>query len=149
MYTAPYFENRREPALVISYVISGHSFPVSEDHTSSSSLLGYDVLSCNFLTPFSSAIKSGYTSHYVVVKENGRLPSFNELKDKSISLYDEIVIPQESQIMPVYVLKLDMNQQGGSPLRSARSSSKKRRSKKAATRKTKEFSPRSTSNDVV
>lgn len=95
MYTTPYFENRREPALIISYIISGHSYPVTEEHTSKTdSLLG-------------KALTSGYSSHYVVVKDNGRLPSLEELASKKIDLYDEIVIPQESQIMPVYVLRLD------------------------------------------
>jgi hypothetical protein len=46
MYCMPYFENRRDPALIISYVITGNAFPVNEDHLGTPSLLGY--ASCLF-----------------------------------------------------------------------------------------------------
>eukprot|EP01127_Copromyxa_protea_P016763 TRINITY_DN5046_c0_g1_i1.p1 TRINITY_DN5046_c0_g1~~TRINITY_DN5046_c0_g1_i1.p1 ORF type:complete len:700 (-),score=119.45 TRINITY_DN5046_c0_g1_i1:95-2194(-) len=115
-YCETYFQNRRDPALIISYVISGNAFPVTEHHKGEGSLLG-------------AAITSGYTSHYAVVKLDGSTPSASELENKKIPLFDEIVIPQESQIMPAYVLRLDTDKKVANLNRSA-SAKKSRKSKK-------------------
>lgn len=52
----------------------------------------------------SLGIVSGYNSHYVVVNKAGLIPNSEERS--SADLFDEVVIPQESQITPVYVLRI-------------------------------------------
>lgn len=54
----------------------------------------------------SQALQSGYNSHYVAVRRTGEVAKFPEDRD-SEGIFDEIVINQESQICPVYLLKLD------------------------------------------
>lgn len=54
-----------------------------------------------------TALKSGYNSHYVIVNPSGTVPPTAEIQNPTGPLYDEVVIPQESQIVPVYVIRLD------------------------------------------
>lgn len=70
-----------------------------------------------------AAMKRGYNSHYVIVNAEGVVPGTDvtsrkkETESDSDSngtaqklenlLYDEIVIPQESQITPVYIVRFD------------------------------------------
>lgn len=41
MYATPYFANKLNPAVIISFVTTGNAFPVNEDHLGPESLLGY------------------------------------------------------------------------------------------------------------
>jgi hypothetical protein len=50
--------------------------------------------------------QSGYNSHYVAVKRDGEVASLDLLKDPEANIFDEIVISQESQITPVYMITL-------------------------------------------
>jgi hypothetical protein len=57
--------------------------------------------------PFRSAILSSYNSHYALVDSDGDIP-----KSSDQQLFDELVIPQESQVTPAYVLRLDSEKMG-------------------------------------
>eukprot|EP01127_Copromyxa_protea_P007982 TRINITY_DN1816_c0_g1_i1.p1 TRINITY_DN1816_c0_g1~~TRINITY_DN1816_c0_g1_i1.p1 ORF type:complete len:1295 (-),score=235.72 TRINITY_DN1816_c0_g1_i1:43-3522(-) len=97
-YTITYFSTRKDPAIIISYVTPGHVFPVTEAHTAqSNSLLG-------------TVLKSSYNSHYVVVQSDGTVPDYDAIMSdngaEKIGLWDEIVVSQEPQITPVYVLRI-------------------------------------------
>jgi len=95
MYSLPYFGSRKDPAIILSWVIAGNIYPVIESHTSDSSLLG-------------AVIKPGCNSHYVMLTAMGVVPDV--VDEKNIDGYfDEIVIQQEAQITPAYVIRLDVN----------------------------------------
>jgi len=90
-YTIPYIVSRRQPTLILSWVVPGNVFPVTESHCDPAvSLLG-------------SAIKSGYNSHWVVCRRDGMAVSTCQENDS----YAEVVIPQESQIVPAFIFLLD------------------------------------------
>eukprot|EP01126_Amoeba_proteus_P062401 TRINITY_DN8479_c0_g1_i1.p1 TRINITY_DN8479_c0_g1~~TRINITY_DN8479_c0_g1_i1.p1 ORF type:complete len:280 (-),score=60.30 TRINITY_DN8479_c0_g1_i1:79-918(-) len=90
-YCIPYFSTRKEPSIIISFVTMGNVFPVTEPPSEPNSFLG-------------AAMKPGYNSHYIVVTTEG-VPANDDDRRASKPLYDEIVIPQESQIVPVYILR--------------------------------------------
>jgi len=92
MYSVPYFGTKSDPAVIISYTIIGNTYPVTEPLKSADSLVG-------------ASLVSGYNSHYVVVDSEGHIP--DATKDEDQELFDEIVIQQEAQIVPVYVLRFD------------------------------------------
>eukprot|EP01127_Copromyxa_protea_P010060 TRINITY_DN2413_c1_g1_i1.p1 TRINITY_DN2413_c1_g1~~TRINITY_DN2413_c1_g1_i1.p1 ORF type:complete len:271 (-),score=42.85 TRINITY_DN2413_c1_g1_i1:83-865(-) len=92
MYACQYFAQRADPALLLSFVTLGNVFPVTESHTGPTSLTG-------------QRLKPGYTAHYVTVRADGTVPGKDDDED-TISLYDEIVVSQEPQICPVYVLRI-------------------------------------------
>jgi len=86
MYTLPYIASRNNPALILSYTLPGNVFPVTEDHQGPKSLVG-------------AAIKNGYSSHFIVT--NGKGSALDHVQNDEI--YDEMVIPQESQITPAFI----------------------------------------------
>ena len=77
------------PAILLCWVLPGNAFPVSEHHKAPNSLLGKAI--------------NGYMSHYVVTKKNGETPT----KQHS-EMFDEIVIPQESQVTPAFVFEFEL-----------------------------------------
>lgn len=87
LYTLPYCGAKRNPAIIISYLNMGNIYPVTEDHKGSKSLLG-------------TALKSGYNSHYIMTNKDGFI------YDKG-DICDEIVVSQESQILPAFIITLD------------------------------------------
>eukprot|EP01127_Copromyxa_protea_P005793 TRINITY_DN1564_c0_g1_i6.p1 TRINITY_DN1564_c0_g1~~TRINITY_DN1564_c0_g1_i6.p1 ORF type:complete len:687 (-),score=134.25 TRINITY_DN1564_c0_g1_i6:237-2297(-) len=105
MYTVPYFASRKDPAAVISYLSIGSAYPTTEHHQGPHSLMGHPL-------------KSGFTGHYVKVTAEGTVPNYNEyfeLVEKGADpndvksgayLWDELVVAQESQITPVYVVRI-------------------------------------------
>lgn len=76
----------------MSWVNPGHIYPVCENHQSKDSLMGKELT-------------AGHDSHYVVVNETGLPPKSYSDAD----LYDELVIKQENQIMPAYLISLKTN----------------------------------------
>ena len=50
------------------------------------------------------AIKPGYNTHYVVTQKDGFCYKYNDYKGE---LYNEIVINQESQIVPAFIFAID------------------------------------------
>jgi len=91
-YAVPYFATKSEPAIIISWVIVGNAYPVIEHPRKSDSLAG-------------TIIKPGYQSHYVCTDNKG-MP-YPKITPDYKNVYDEIVINQESQVAPAYVLMLD------------------------------------------
>jgi hypothetical protein len=80
-YCIPYICSKRDPAIIISYVLPGNVYPVTE-----TSFAGKPLM-------------AGYQSHYIKTNIAGKI-------DKD-SDYDELVICQESQILPMYIIELD------------------------------------------
>jgi hypothetical protein len=91
LYTLPYCCMKRNPAVIISYVNMGNIYPVTEDHRGERNLVG-------------QALKSGYTSHLVLTNKKGNLYD----KKEDIETCDEIVVAQESQILPAFIVRLDI-----------------------------------------
>jgi len=91
MYCLPYMGARRTPAIVVSWLLPGNVYPVAEDHRGPDTLIG-------------AACKNGFNSHYVVTNKAGCALQSGE---GGKHFYDEIVIPQESQIVPAMLFELD------------------------------------------
>jgi len=89
MYTLPYLALHRTPTILISYVLPGNVYPVIEDHLSEASLAG-------------KGLKGNATSHYVVTNKKGR--AITEMDPEGT--FDEFVIPQESQIVPAFLVQV-------------------------------------------
>jgi len=88
-YTFPYIVVKRMPAILLCWVLPGNSLPVCEHHLEANSLLGKPL--------------NGYMSHFVVTLKNGEVP-----ERQSQEMFDEIVIPQESQVTPAFVFELEL-----------------------------------------
>jgi len=86
-YAFPYYATKKNPAVIIGYCITGHPYPVIENPNQPKSFSG-------------CALRVGYQSHYVITNKGG-LPITS--KNKRL-IYDEIVIDQESHIIPVNIL---------------------------------------------
>jgi len=96
IYTLPYFGTRKNPALIISWLFPGNVYPVIEHRQNTDGLIG-------------AAIKAGYNSHYVHVTNRGDIPDSSmkynpEERDLSKKIFDEIVIAQENQICPAFIV---------------------------------------------
>jgi hypothetical protein len=88
-YTLPYALLKRRPAVIVSYVNAGNVWPVTEEHNGPRSLKG-------------GAIKSGYNSHIALTNKSGSVYH----ADVDDTVCDEIVIAQESQILPAFLIEL-------------------------------------------
>jgi len=91
-YTLPYLNIKKTPAVLISFVLPGNIYPVIEHPNGVDSLLG-------------SAIIPGYNSHYVLTRRNG-FPINSSLKPWE-KFYSELVIEQESSVLPFYLVKVN------------------------------------------
>jgi len=91
-YTVPYLHLSRNPAIIISLVLPGNAYPVTEHPKASDSLCG-------------AALKSGYNSHFVATNINGYPHSKPSLSTEGV--FTEFVIAQESQIVPAFILSID------------------------------------------
>lgn len=89
-YTLIYACAKRRPAVILSYINMGNPYPVTERHDGPKSFKG-------------AAIKSGYNSHVVRTSKRGFI--YQEADDV---LCDEFVIPQESQILPAFIVELNL-----------------------------------------
>jgi hypothetical protein len=92
LYASPYYMTSQNPAILICLVNTGNPYPVIENRTDTDTLWGLPI-------------KSGYQSNYVLASKDGKV--YEQGGDVG---YNEIVIPQESQVMPVYLLELNYNQ---------------------------------------
>jgi len=88
-YATPYFATKPNPTILIAYVIPGNPYPVIEHPKSENNLTG-------------SALASGAQSHYVVTSIDG-MP----MQKPQSNCFDELVITQESQVVPAFILVLD------------------------------------------
>jgi hypothetical protein len=89
LYAAPYYMTSTTPALVVCLVNPGNPYPVIEERTDPDSLMG-------------QPIKAGYQSNHVSTNKQGKI-----FRGSNAEGYDEIVIPQEAQIMPIYLIELN------------------------------------------
>eukprot|EP01126_Amoeba_proteus_P038687 TRINITY_DN4045_c0_g2_i10.p1 TRINITY_DN4045_c0_g2~~TRINITY_DN4045_c0_g2_i10.p1 ORF type:complete len:266 (+),score=40.88 TRINITY_DN4045_c0_g2_i10:220-1017(+) len=78
-----------DPAVIVSYVCPGNVYPVIESPKGSQPLTG-------------TALKTGYNSHYICVNRDGSVCEKSSMSDH----YDELVIEQESQITPAFILQV-------------------------------------------
>jgi len=89
MYCLPYISIRRNPAIILSWVIPGNVYPTIEDHRGPNSLLG-------------GPIKAGFNSHFIVASRDGRC-----LTTSQDEMYNELVVPQESQVVPAFIFTVE------------------------------------------
>lgn len=87
-YCTSYIASRKNPCIILSWIVPGNIYPVSE--CAEEDLIG-------------TALKSGYQSHYVITKADGKCAP----KDYNGILYNEIVVSQESQIIPFALVSLN------------------------------------------
>jgi len=92
IYTLPYCVTVSDPCIIICFLLPGNPYPVIEDHRKENSLIGSHII-------------SGYQSHYVMTRING-LP-FGEENNLELRKFNEIVIDQESQVVPIFLVELD------------------------------------------
>jgi len=93
-YALPYYSPKASPAVLICYVITGNAYPVIEHPREDDSLMGL-------------ALIPNFHSHYVVCRLDGYpVPNIIQNDDEEDKFYDEIVIEQESNVVPFYLLKI-------------------------------------------
>lgn len=90
-YCLPYITSKSEPCIIVSWVLPGNTYPVIESSGSSASLSG-------------SALKAGYQSHFVLTDAKGHCVS--GVQDTRTEIYNELVVNQEAQIVPAFLLHL-------------------------------------------
>jgi len=88
MYTLPYFAMKRYPSVIISWLLPGQPYPVTEHQHGPNSIMG-------------QAIKNNSNSHYVVTNKTGAPCEMNEH-----DFYDEVVVSSENQIAPAFILRI-------------------------------------------
>jgi len=91
-YCVPYFTNQKHPVLFLVFVIPGNIYPVIEKSTDENSFCG-------------KPIKSGYQSHYILTAREG-IAITGPLSDEPKN-YDELVISQDVQALPSYIISVD------------------------------------------
>uniref|UniRef100_A0A6B2KYQ1 Disease resistance R13L4/SHOC-2-like LRR domain-containing protein n=1 Tax=Arcella intermedia TaxID=1963864 RepID=A0A6B2KYQ1_9EUKA len=91
-YTLSYALIRKKPTLLICLALPGNPFPVIDREL------------------HGKPIRSGYQSHYVVVTDQGVPLSAEEHSQDNITLYDELIIDQQAQILPMFLIELRKNQ---------------------------------------
>jgi len=89
-YALPYSTLQSDPAFIISYVVPGNIYPTCEQHKGPESLAGKPLR-----TP-------GYNSHYVLTKKDG----FAVTNPADNQFYDEVVVPEECQVAPAFIIEL-------------------------------------------
>jgi len=87
-YIFPYVAGAENPTMVVVLVFPGNVYPVIENPGGDNSLLGKNI-------------KTGYQSHFVVTTKSGQPAT---MLDEEI--YDELLVVQESQIVPIYLVEL-------------------------------------------
>ena len=83
LYTLPYCLVKRNPTVILSYTNMGNVYPVTEKMDG-------------------MALKNGYNSHYVLTNKHGNIITLDDSY-----LCDEIVVNQEVQILPAFIITLN------------------------------------------
>eukprot|EP01126_Amoeba_proteus_P048717 TRINITY_DN5652_c0_g1_i3.p1 TRINITY_DN5652_c0_g1~~TRINITY_DN5652_c0_g1_i3.p1 ORF type:complete len:808 (+),score=144.64 TRINITY_DN5652_c0_g1_i3:2222-4645(+) len=97
-YSVPYLTTKEKPVMIISFVLPGNIYPVTEKHCSPNALIG-------------AAMKNGHQSHYVLTNYDGLISPVVVEQQTNVAekdIFDEIVISQEAQILPSFVLYVDV-----------------------------------------
>lgn len=90
LYALPYARQKEDPAIVVSFVMPGNIYPVTENHKGEDTLMGAPIK------------QPGYNSHYAITTQQGDICS-----KPQTPCFDELVIEQEAQIVPAFIFKLD------------------------------------------
>eukprot|EP01124_Arcella_intermedia_P019314 TRINITY_DN2662_c0_g1_i1.p1 TRINITY_DN2662_c0_g1~~TRINITY_DN2662_c0_g1_i1.p1 ORF type:complete len:1596 (-),score=300.24 TRINITY_DN2662_c0_g1_i1:748-5535(-) len=90
LYALPYYANKKKPAILICLVTPGNILPIIENFKDADSWYGKPV-------------PVGFQSSYVVTSRDGMIAS-----KENISIFDEIVLPSEGQIVPIFLLFIDV-----------------------------------------
>jgi len=93
-YVIPYFATRKNPAIMICLLLPGNPYPVTESHLQKPNLFGEHIV-------------SGHQSHYVVTGANGY-----PCQNMNDARYDEYVVDQEVQVVPIFVVEMDKDDVG-------------------------------------
>jgi hypothetical protein len=93
-YTVPYFSMHGDPCLIICSIIPGNPYPVIEAPNDENSVKGSNLI-------------TGYQSHYVVTRTNGYPFTQEDYNTENAPSYDEIVVFQEAQVLPLFLLVID------------------------------------------
>jgi len=88
-YALPYYGTKPRPTILVVFLTPGNPFPVSEGTSSPKSLCG-------------KPIPAGYQSCYVHTNKRGGC-----CESVCAEYYDEIVIAQEIQVIPVFLLYIE------------------------------------------
>jgi len=91
LYALQYFAGKKEPCVILSFLIPGNALPIIEHPT---------LHKNNFM---GKVLVPGYQSHYVLTNLKG----FPQTRRLVTGFYDEIVINQESQVCPAFIFQLD------------------------------------------
>jgi len=91
-YALPYYATKPSPTVLICFLITGNSYPVIEHPRGQKNLMG-------------SALMPNFHSHYVLCRIDGN-PVPRIMDNTEEPYYDEIVIEQESAVVPYYLLKI-------------------------------------------
>jgi len=89
-YLLSYYMKR--PTILICLIIPGNVYPVTESPNSEKSIMGHSLI-------------SGYQSHYAVTTNEG-FPFTKKDYEQEEPKYDEVVIGQESQVVPIFLLEM-------------------------------------------
>jgi len=90
LYALPYFSSKPDPAILLCLAVPGNPYPVVEAKSEPNSFFG-------------RPLKNGYQCNYVLTGKDGG-PHQAKLAG---GFYDEIVIEQESQIVPIFMVEFD------------------------------------------
>lgn len=80
-----------DPCFLICLALPGNVFPAIES-------IGSDEL-------VGKPIKLGYNSHYAIVTMDGQAATIADYQNQK-ELFDELVIPQETQALPMFIVEL-------------------------------------------
>uniref|UniRef100_A0A6B2KWV9 PARP catalytic domain-containing protein n=1 Tax=Arcella intermedia TaxID=1963864 RepID=A0A6B2KWV9_9EUKA len=97
LYTVPYLENKKKPAIIICFTIPGNPYPVIENPNSRDSFFGKHIV-------------ERYQSHYCKTSAGG-IPYTDEDELNSVREFDELVIEQESQIVPLFLTRVSISEE--------------------------------------
>uniref|UniRef100_A0A6B2L501 EGF-like domain-containing protein n=1 Tax=Arcella intermedia TaxID=1963864 RepID=A0A6B2L501_9EUKA len=89
LYALPYYATKTKPTILICLVTPGNVYPVIENATESSGLMG-------------KVIQNGFQSHFVITAKSGKIAI-----DRDQKFYDEFVMPTESQLVPIYMISME------------------------------------------
>jgi len=90
-YIIPYYATKKNPTILICLIIPGNIYPVTE-FPQSNKIQGHPLV-------------NGYQSHYCITTKGG-MPFTKQDYDEEKTKYDEIVIGQESQVVPIFLLQM-------------------------------------------
>jgi len=90
-YSVPHWSNKTTPTIMLCLTLPGYPYPVIE-HPASGVLFG-------------KGLSQGHQSHYVLTKTNGE-----PITEICENYYDELVLDQEGQVLPIFVVEIHSSQ---------------------------------------